>query len=50
MLHPPPITAADLMAAGVPQGPELSKRLTLAQHLWQKHPEITVGELISRVT
>jgi poly(A) polymerase len=37
----PPITAADLLAAGVPQGPELSKRLTLAQHLWQQDATMT---------
>jgi hypothetical protein len=42
----PPITAADLLAAGVPQGPELSKRLTLAQHLWQQDATMTRGGLL----
>jgi len=45
----PPITAADLLAAGVPQGPELSKRLTLAQHLWQQDATMTRGGLLGVV-
>lgn len=42
----PPITAADLLAAGVPQGPELSKRLALAQRLWQQDATLTRGGLL----
>ena len=45
----PPLTAQDLLAAGVPQGPELSGCLKLAQRLWQRDAGMTRGDLLARV-